>query len=398
MLAPGTGASAAGMALQLAGSVQGGLPGEIHWYTVLERLPAGLPGEVARRVRLHHIVPGAAVAIVGVAFEPNRDNASRGTLIVSCGTGPSIGPITVQAQTVQPEFAGEPAMNRLLNLNAQQADVSFADMPADGRRVGIRLIGAPGPALTHQATLQLPDQRPLTFHFVGNVPPALRAAALALGIESDRGRIAVVGPDSLVPSDAAAVIAVVDQGEAIPTRQRLSFAPRTPWGSGLSLEDSPAMGPTLDPALARSGVAVLTAGRATLASLAKTPARRTLYLSSGLVALTADLPRRAAYPVLLERLCRELIDRSSPPLMIGALRAAQDPLWPGPPEMPHQTAPLTLPDQPPSAAAGVVGSGNDAATGPAVAGLQILWTELVLGLALILTIIETILHANRRIV
>ncbi len=261
-------------------------------------------------------------------FEPAADDPARGTLTVTCA-GRATGPVAVTAQ-----LDGDPAVVRPVTFDAGRAAVAFAGVPADGRSVVVRLTGAPGPAPTHEAAFRLPDGRPLTFRFVGDVPQPLRAVALALGAESDGGRIAVVGPAASVPADAAAAIVVVDRGSGIPPGERLSFAPGTPWGRGLSLEGSVAAGPVP----ATPGAAVLTAGPATLASLDQTPTRRTLYLSGGLVAATADLPRRAAFPVLLDRLCRELVGRPSPPSTVAASRAAQDPLWPGPPESPAGAA------------------------------------------------------------
>ena len=382
LLVPGAGASAAGLALQLAGSVQGWADGEIRWYTAQDQLPAGLPGDVARRVRVHHLPALPAVAIVGLAFEPGVEDPSRGTLTVTCGGRPT-GPMTVVAQ-----LDGDAALTRPVPADAGRATVAFANLPADGRSVAIRLTAAPGPAATHEARLRLPDRRPLTFRFVGDVPPPLRAAALALGTEADAGRIVVVAAGASVPTDATAAVAVVDRGKPVAADEQLSFAPGTPWGRGLSLEGSSARGP----ALAVPGVPVLTAGRATLATLDETPAHRTLYLSGGLVAPAADLPRRAAYPVLLERLCRELVGRPSPSPIVSALRGAQDPLWPGPPDEPAGPAPVALPDAPPMVLA--VGSVNVATAETR----HVPWAEVVLGLALALAIVETLLLAARRIV
>ncbi len=380
-LAPETGASAARLALQLAASVQGSAAGDIDWYTARDQVPTGLPAEVARRVRVHPVGPAAAVAIVGLAFEPAADDPARGTLTVTCA-GRATGPVAVTA-----ELGGVPAVVRPVAFDGGRASIDFADVPADGRSVVVRLTGAPGPAPTHEAAFRLPDDRPLTFRFVGDVPLPLRAVAIALGAETDGGRIAVVGPGASVPADAAAAIAVVDQGIAVPPGERLSFAPGTPWSRGLSLEGSVAAGPVP----ATPGVAVLTAGPATLASLDQTPTRRTLYLSGGLVAATADLPRRAAYPVLLERLCRELVGRPSPPSTVAASRAAQDPLWPGPPESPAGAAAVTLPDDPP------VKSATDV-TAAATVGRHVPWAEVVLGTALALTVVEAALFAARKIV
>ncbi len=384
-LVPGDGASAAGLALQLAGTVQGPLGGDIRWYTARDRVPAGLPAEVARRVRIRPVGPAVAAAIVGVAFEPDADDPARGSLTVTCG-GRSTGPMTVTA-----ERAGDPPLARPVTLEAGRGTVAFADVPADGRSVVVRLTGAAGPAATHEAAFQLPDGRPLTFRFVGDVPRPLRDVALALGTEADGGRIAVVGPGASVPADAAAVLAVIDHGQGVPADDRLSFAAGTPWGRGLSLEAAAARGPALD----TPGAAVLTAGGATLASLDQTPGRRTLYLSGGLVGPTADLPRRAAFPVLLERLCRELVGRPSPPSTVAALRAAQDPLWPGPPERPTGAATVTLPDDPPVTAAVV---GDDLGGGAETAARHVPWVEVVLGAALALTVVEALLLAARKIV
>ncbi len=385
LLAPGSGASASALALQLARGVQGSVAGDIHWYTAQDQLPAGLPDDVARRVRIHPVAPATAVAIVGVTFQPLADDPAHGTLTVRCA-GRSSQPIIVRAQVDR-----GPAAVRTATVDAGATDVTFAGLPADGRSVAVQLIGAPGPAGTHEASVPLPDNRPLTFRFMGEVPPPLRAAALSLGTEADAGRIVIAGRGAAVPADATAAVVIVDSGETVPAGQRLAFPAAAPWGRGLSLEDGTADGSVLT----TPGEPVLTAGPAAVASLDRTPACRTLYVARGLLDPSADLPRRAAFPVLLDRLFHELVSRSSPALAVAALRSAEDPLWPGPPDAPAPTEhPVALPDPPPLALAATAGPAPMAAS----AGRRVPWAQLVLGVALALMVVESLLLAAKKIV
>ncbi len=376
-------ATASALALQLAGTVQESGDGKIGWYTAQDELPPGLPEGVARRVIIHRIALKEAAAIVGVRLVPESDPA-HGSLRISIA-GRTSAPFRVEAQ-----IEGEPSMARSAGLVTGRTEVVFEKMIADGRAVECHLHDAPGPASSHAAIFQLPDKRPLTFRFLGDVPMALRAIASAAGRETPDGQIAIVSAGSSIPIDATSAIVVVDDdNQSAGSREVLKFAAG---GQQLSLDGATArMSGTMLP----QGDPVLYAGAKPVITFQKRPDKNVVYICAGLLGANAELPKVAAYPVLMNRLFNELVGRRAEPVTVSRLRNALDPLWPMPNDHSFKSR-VTVADAPPIP---LKTRANESQVSPsAVAVAFIDWTEVVLGLALVLLLIEGSLLAARKIV
>ena len=157
-------------------------------------------------------------------------------------------------------------------------------------------------------------------------------------------------------------------------------------GSGLNLEGARASaGPKLV-----IGTPIITAGAAAVVALDRSGACPALLLSDAVVGQSAELPRHAAFPVVIERLCRLLANENSAPAIISADRAAADPLWTGPPNAPASDT-LTVADRP---------QPNDAvaaaATAPAGRWRRNVSDALLAGAAVLLAV-ESLLWARKKI-
>ncbi len=379
-LAPQDGASASSLALQMADSVLGDHLGPIVWYTSQTALPAGLPDEIARRVvrRTFETSP-SAVAITGVVFESSPDIDVRGTLRVRLA-----GPVAPET-ALEMVRSGERQVSKAVTATTGGGIVTLDDCVADGSIVTLRLRGA---SANQEVRYHLPDRRPLTFRYAGDVPPAVRFGLSAAGSESANGDIVVVPSGAVIPTNARAAIVVVNDGAAVTVGAPLAFATGADdLSRGLELERATAAdGPAIDQ---HGGETLLTAGGATVASIDRSSPIPTLWLSTAIVGDHADFPRHAVFPIWLARTCEALAGHStSDTFAVTELRRADDPLWAGPSDVP----------------AANIGTVADALAESSKATPDYLldapslfrWADLALVGALVLFLVDSLLHAAKR--
>ena len=379
-LRPQNGASASSLAIQMAGGVIGDHAGQIHWYTAENQTPGGLPVEVAKRIVLHQVRAPDCVAIVGVTFEPSIDDEGHGTLRVRLA-GAAKADVTISAKSGE-----QAAQTQSVALSGDTADVAFPNLPSDGQTVRVELRDAPGAVAMHTGEFRMPDRRALTFRFVGDVPRALVTALLTTGSRSDDGSVAVMTEGMTPPPGVKAAIIVVGAGKGVAAGSALNLAEASAV-RGLDLENATAVD---GPALPGDLLQQLTAGGATVAGVTRGTGLPTLYLSSSIVGPAAELPKHAAFPVLVGRLCDALLGRGNGSIAVAIARTAQDPLWTGPADAPATHA-VTVADRPPS--------GQTVAALPLERALSPMpWTAIVLLGALTLVSVDAALRVARKIV
>lgn len=378
-------ASGSSQALMLARTLQNARAGDIYWYTTQSELPAGLPAEVAGRVKIRRVQPVEAVAITGATFTANPQDASRGSLTVRL-TGKANTALNLTAQP-----AGGTAISSPVTFTGNMAEVTVPDLAADGQTIALSVSGAPGSPAEHSVTFALPRRTTMKVNFVGNIPATLRFALRAAGAEeATEGAIAVVEGDTAVPAGSVAAIRVITAGNVLSTSLPLTFGD-SPLVTDIALEGAAATG---GPALPDTGIVLLKAGEIPVATLGEVAGLRTLSLSSALLADTADLPKRAAFPVLLGRLAADLAGWSDAQPVVTSLRAVEDPLW----RSQTPTAITTVHSAPPEVTVASTDVTDIAPTVSAgfTAGLR--WVEVLLGGALTLLVVEGLLLAARKIV
>lgn len=396
--------SNAAPALELAASMIGSRTGTIDWYTDSPALPEGLPAGVAERVRLRRrAAPVEAAAIVGAVYDPAGGGAAGGTLRVRLA-GRSGKPLKLTAA-----FGGGVREQRIERLDGS-AEADFDEVAADGQRLTLQLTDAPGSPGEHTVQCQLPQRSQPRFCVVGEIQRPLREALASVGtiVTSPAGAIVVARQGQALPAGGAGTISIVDPRPAdaavtaaVPAAVPPAVPPAglitaaTPAGvtlADLDFEGATASGRSAIPPAAQR---LLVAGDQTSAAIDRTPDGPTLYLSSALVDETADLPRRAAFPVLIDRLTGELIGRRAAPLAVSARRVAQDPLWPDPAALLLATnvvhdAPLTSSAEPAASPAGPPPEFAAHYDWP--------WVTILTAVALIMLLVQSLFVAAKKII
>jgi hypothetical protein len=320
-------ASASALALNLAGNL-GKLQPEIDWYTDQSSIPRGVAPSVAACVHIHALpTPAGRAGITDILFEnANSIPSAEGQLRVRVARSTPVfsNPLAIALSSPATPTRVKPVAFAPDTLTA---DVIFADIPTDGSAATLTLQLASSPTTFYQQIpIQLPQQPAIRIEIGTGISPALRAAAQALNSSASKTAahaIALIPSGSPLPPDATASVQIVSQGAMLPAGIPITAAPDQPLTAGLDFEDAiTAAGPAVpsdDP------IPILRAGDSVVASF--DPANHTAYLSSALVNDPADLPRRAAFPVLLNRLFRTLSGWTELPPSMPASRILNDPLW-----------------------------------------------------------------------
>ncbi len=374
-LVPAAMPSGSSASIQLADGLLGRDGGSIDWYTDRAALPPELPPRIAARVRLHRLAPPDASVLSLVTFEPDPLDPAHGRLRVRLArSGPAAAPATVAL--VPPAGATQ---TRSVPPFASAADAVFPGLVADGSPVVVRLVGTPGSPLEQAVHFHLPRHLPLTFTLVGDVPGPLRDVIRSVGTvrpAGTPGAILVLGADAGVRPLGGPALRIVSAGGIVSGE----LATAGPAYADLDLEHARVAGAVaLPPAL----TPVLRVGGATVIGL--DPTASVLTASGTIFAGTADLPRRAVFPVLMQRLFGHLAGWSDPSPAVEAARATADPLWTSDRAalVYADPAPVT-PDPPPAVAGRLVPRPS--------------WAELLLLATLGLAVLEALLLAARRTV
>ena len=309
-------ASGSALALNLAGQWIDHAVSEIDWYTDRAVVPDGVPPSIVSRVRLHQqTVPSGTAAVTGVRFEADAGGLR---VTVARSNGALTVPLTVVAMA-----AGKPERSEPVAFapDGRSVDVVFHDVPADGEVWTIQLRAAKP---CQSVSVRVPDRPPLRFDVADGVPASLRAAAATTAGMDPRGRVIAVAAEGLaLPAGAVGSLQVVRQGPAVPVGVPITGEPGEPLVAGLDFEGAAtAAGPAVP---TTSAVPLLRAGKAVVASYEAS--RNTVYVSSALVDGAAELPRRAAFPVLMGRLFHTLAGWTEMPPVVPAARLVNDPLW-----------------------------------------------------------------------
>ena len=385
-LLPQSGASASSLALQEAGLAIGDRAGRIFWYTPTAAVPEDILTEIRQRIVLRQVSAPPQLVISGVTFVPSSRGDASGDLRVQLA-GSAVSGITLRAEGQE-----GPSIQAPIKKSSKTDEVIFNDWPANGKPVSLSLLSGSGGPVAHEVRFRVPDHRPLVFKFAGTVPAALKLALLSVGVEAtDAGNpkvIFVAEEGTATPPEAVASIRIDSrQGTGVKAGLPLRLG-ELPLVKGLTLEGAVA---SEGPALNQTGSAVLTTGSTILADLDLSRHLPTLTLSASVVSPTADLPRHAAFPILIKRLCDALTGRSNEPVALCQSRWASDPLWTGPPQLPAVDPQAVFdPPSPPAAHVAL----------PAVQSERWSprWSDIILAGAFMLLTVESLLYAARRIV
>ncbi len=375
-------------ALQLAFSLLPQDHGRVIWYTDQPAVPEWLPTTIASRIRVEHL--DAAVtdaAIIGVIYESSATDAATGRLRVRVGATPDIKhPLSLKASPA----AG--AVQTFTVPSGSESEVTIEGVIADGATWTLQLIDAPGLPGNDTVTVRLPKHSAVTFRFHGNVPEPVRAALLAIGTQAQDdapAAIDVMLDDAAAPKNVHSVLRLITVGSTqTPSGAKLRFAADT--DEGLTLDDIVL---AAGPALSENASPVLRAGDVVVAAMNKSlDSRRELRLSSALWDTGSNLPKKAAFPVLMQRFSRQLAGWSEARSLPGD-RILADPLW-ADDERQFQTLVYSRP--PEAAARSAVPVVEETTAETAKGSWPVL--ELLLAAALTLLTAEGLLLATRKIV
>ena len=273
-----------------------------------------------------------------------------------------------------------------LSMSGGQADAIVENVPADGSTWQLTVAGAT-PATG--VSFQTPRTPPLRFVMASNIPRPLRTALLAIGSESAAGdRNALIVTSDGTDSGAAPRVKWISEGSPLAA------------GTPLRIDGGLADVIDLESSVAGNGPAVsvthatplISAGTSSVAAYSQD--RRTLYLSTALWTGN-DLPRRAAFVLLLRQYCRQLAGASDASAVVSGARAVVDPLWAA---GDGTVAPAVVFERPESVAGGITstGAGSNEIFARGAAGPRAF--EMALGAALMLAVVEGLLFAARKVV
>lgn len=389
-LRPGNTPSDSVSALQLAFSLLPKERGQVIWYTDRQSVPIELPAEIANRVHLRHVdAKGSDVTITGVIYEPDAAGPAKGRLRVRLGfTSDVTQAVTLKASSAQGDV-------RTITVSpTAESDATIDNVPADGAAWTLQLVDAPGIGTNDTVVVQLPRRPLLAFRFHSLAPEPIRAALLAIGseVKDDASpAIDVVTDNTASPTGSKSVLRLLTSGNAqVRSGDRIDFAS----GSARTLSDIEPEASVVGPGPAitdKDIVPVLHAGDAVVAAFTKAGPSAELRLSSALWNVGSDLPKKAAFPVLLQRLGRQLAGWSET-ASIDAERALADPLWSDNNDV-RPTLVYARPEEPRTATTPAADSVPPAPTGRPFPVLDVILTA-----ALTLLVFEGLLFAARKIV
>jgi hypothetical protein len=341
--------------------------------------------------------PQDNAAVLDAVFEPREDNPLRGRLVATIGYW---GAAPVEKRVLI-EFDGATLHAETVRLDAgTTGTVAVEDLVADGRDISIRLPDPDAIAADNVAHFRLPRRNPIRVAVMGSPPDSLRAlltsdSTIQLSAADTPRDITLICDGSVVPENSA-TIRVRDDGLVLPATLGIDVVDGAPFTAGLSLQSALCAGPGLPPA-AQAEQVLLRVRDIPLATLETDGGKSNLNLAAALFAPPSDAGRQPALMILLTRALRHLAGWNDDRASMPAERAQDDARWShalGGPTMPQIFAGSRL-------ASNVAQSATASATQVA-ASVPARWTpalfEWLLLAALLLLVVEAVLHARGRIV
>jgi hypothetical protein len=256
-----------------------------------------------------------------VSFNPSTNDPSKGQLIVR-----TAGMSNTPAAAIQ-LTANDDSSSSVSKTTGKENQATFDNLKADGRRLRLDLIPAVGQASIAHTLFTLPRRSLPSFYGIQNAPPPLRDALLCLGsaVESPQGAIAVLNPQTPIPAGAVGAIVVVsDQGQM---RKLPLLSQELPLTHGLGFQHD-----LLQVGFAKlpGETILLSAGDCPIVSQSTQGSSPVFYILASAITPDAPLPRLAAFPILIKRLCNNLTRTSPASPVVTSQRHIQDPLWNSP--------------------------------------------------------------------
>jgi hypothetical protein len=321
-LRPSQTAPASSLAIQLAAGMQGQRLDRIDWFTTQAAIPDDVPAVIASRVVRHGLKPVDRAKITSVSFTPSTDDASKGQLIVQTG-----GMSNMPDAAIQLTADDALVVSKSLVASGRENQATFENLKADGRRLSLDLIPAVGRAPIARTFFTLPRRSLPSFYGIQNAPLPLHDALLCLGsaVERPQGAIAVLSPEMPIPPGAVgAIIVVPDQGQM---RKLPLIAQELPLTHGLGFQHD-----LLQVGFAKlpGETILLSAGDCPIVSLSTQGNSPVFYILASAITPDAPLPRLAAFPILINRICNNLTHTTPASPVVTSQRHIQDPLWNSP--------------------------------------------------------------------
>ena len=340
--------------------------------------------------------PQDNAAILGAVFQPVESNPLRGQLLVGVGYWGS----APAEKRLLIEHEGGSLRDEIVQLiPGTTQTVAIEDLLADGREIRMRLADSDAIAADNIARFRLPRRSTIAVATLGSPPDALRAL-----LTSDP-TVRLVGPDD--PHDVtlvcegfeappAATMRIHADGPEVPATLGIVVVGGVPLTAGLSLQNASLAGPGL-PAPRDTERVLLTVRDVPLATLETNDGVSRVNLAAALFAPQSNATRQPDLVILLTRALRHLAGWDDERVSMPAERVQDDARgWFA---AGGGAAVQVLPG---SRLASNVSQPVPALASQAAARARARWTpapfEWLLLTALLLLVVEAVLHTRGRIV
>jgi len=346
--------------------------------------------------------PSSNAAILSALFVPDQRSPTQGELRVRVGWfGRVEGKVRVRAEVPS---SGETLADQQLSIEpGGVADATSSSLRADGREVRIVVVETGGIPADNRLTVRLPIRDDIVIAAAANLPTSLRLAlesgpARLTGPDHPNAAIRAVRAAADTESRTRPEVVLITDGAAVPGGSPVLIVQDAALTDGLSLEDAVCgAGPGLVPPVdADRFTPLLTGGGAVLAALDEaTPAHPRLLLSTALFTDEATVPNHPAFAMLISRSVRRLAGWGDPLAPIPVERVWSDPTWAH--AIDTTVGSVRIPGS--RTASDLSGGEHTAARAtPMADGRWLTASRIMLLLALLLVVIDTLLHVRGRIV
>lgn len=341
--------------------------------------------------------PRDNAAVLDAVFQAREDNPLRGRLVASIGYWGA----EPAERHVLIEYDGATLYAETVRLVAGTTQtVAVEDLAADGRDLSIHLTDPDAIAADNVGHFRLPRRNPIAVAVVGSPPDSLRALLSSdptiRFVEANEPRDITLICDGSGASAGTATIRVREDGLVLAATLGIDVVDGAPFTAGLSLQTALCAGPGL-PAAADAEQVLLKIRDVPLVTLQTESGNASLNLAAALFTPQSDAGRQPALMILLSRALRHLAGWDDERASMPAERAQDDARW-----WHTLGGPTTTQVFPGSRLASDVSQATAAPASQVAASVQARWTpalfEWLLLAALLLLVVEAVLHARGRIV